>query len=71
MLDCRIMDILGLGEDAVYTAEELCRIMGDCPGLVADVWKEEAEACRETARKRQQLFEAGVRKYLDQGNEVI
>ena len=56
---------------AVYTAEELCRIMGDCPGLVADVWKEEAEACRETARKRQQLFEAGVRKYLDQGNEVI
>ena len=71
MLDCRVMDILGLGEDAVYTAEELCRIMGDCPGLVADVWKEEAEACRETARKRQQLFEAGVRKYLDQGNEVI
>ena len=67
MLDCRIMDILGLGEDAVYTAEELCRIMGACPGLVADVWKEEAESCRETARKRQQLFEAGGEEIFGSG----
>ena len=39
--------------------------------LLREFGKEEAEACRETTRKRQQLFEAGVRKYLDQGNEVI
>ena len=59
MLDDRIMDILGLGEDAVYTAEELCRIMGACPGLVADVWKEEAEACRETARNGSSCLRQG------------
>lgn len=71
MLDRRIMDILGLDEKAVYTAEELCRMMGDHPELVTEVWKEEADSCRETVRKREQLFGAGVRKYLDQGSEVI
>lgn len=70
MLDRRIVDILGLCEDTVYTAEELCRMMGSYPGLVADVWREEAEACRETAGKRERLFEAGVKKYLNQDNEV-
>jgi len=65
------MDILGLDEKAVYTAEELCRMMGAHPELVTEVWKEEADACRETVWKREQLFGAGVRKYLDQGSEVI
>jgi hypothetical protein len=64
MLDHRIMDMLGLCEDAVYTAEELCSMMGARPGLVMDVWKEEAEVYPDTAVKREQLFAAGVRKYL-------
>lgn len=61
MLDRRIMTELGVCHDGLYTAEELCRIMGERNGLVEAVWKEEDEE-KMLARKR--LFAAGVRKYL-------
>lgn len=64
LLDTRIMEELGLCTDALYTAAELCRIMGAKPGLVQAVWREEAEEHEEAAWKRACLFAAGVKKYL-------
>lgn len=61
VLDNRIISMVMLDEEKVYTAEEFCRLLYDNRDFIYDIWKEDDG---EKTKARFRLFSIGAEKYL-------